>query len=64
MESIFCLRIKVSVLSVSMDIFLQADTDKDGKLTLTEMIESPYVFYSAIFSDDEDEDYDFHDEFR
>lgn len=47
-----------------MDIFLQADTDKDGKLTLTEMIESPYVFYSAIFSDDEDEDYDFHDEFR
>ena len=43
---------------------LQADTDKDGRLTLTEMIENPYVFYSAIFNDDDDEDYGFHDEFR
>ena len=41
----------------------QADVDKDGRLTLTEMIENPYVFYSAIFNDDEDE-YDYHDEFR
>lgn len=45
-------------------IISQADTDKDGRLTLTEMIENPYVFYSAIFNDDDDEDYGFHDEFR
>jgi len=42
---------------------LQADTDKDGRLSLQEMIEHPYVFYNAIFSGD-DEDDDFHDEFR
>ncbi|XP_015886803.2 uncharacterized protein LOC107421954 isoform X1 [Ziziphus jujuba] len=41
----------------------QADSDKDGRLTLTEMIDNPYVFYSAIFSDEEDE-YEYHDEFR
>ncbi|KAL4570085.1 hypothetical protein LXL04_025736 [Taraxacum kok-saghyz] len=39
-------------------IISQADTDKDGRLSLTEMIESPYVFYSAIFNEDEDEDYE------
>ncbi|XP_059656175.1 uncharacterized protein LOC132303105 [Cornus florida] len=44
-------------------IITQADADKDGRLTLTEMIESPYVFYSAIFNEDE-EDYEYHDEFR
>ncbi|XP_030522607.1 calumenin-B [Rhodamnia argentea] len=44
-------------------ILSQADNDKDGRLTLTEMIDSPYVFYSAVFNDDEDE-YDYHDEFR
>ncbi|XP_057963477.1 uncharacterized protein LOC131154589 [Malania oleifera] len=44
-------------------IISQADTDKDGRLTLREMIENPYVFYSAIFNDDE-EDYESHDEFR
>jgi hypothetical protein len=42
---------------------LQSDTDKDGQLSLTEMIENPYVFYSAIFSDEDNED-DIHDEFR
>ncbi|KAG9131826.1 hypothetical protein Leryth_016555 [Lithospermum erythrorhizon] len=43
----------------------QADLDKDGRLTLTEAIENPYVFYSAIFNeDDNDEDYEYHDEFR
>lgn len=45
-------------------VIQQADSDKDGRLTLTEMIDSPYVFYSAIFSDDEDEDFEYHDEFR
>ncbi|KAK2979125.1 hypothetical protein RJ640_021759 [Escallonia rubra] len=45
-------------------IISQADKDKDGRLTLSEMIENPYVFYSAIFNDDEDEDYEYHDEFR
>lgn len=44
---------------------MQADSDKDGHLSLVEMIDSPYVFYSAIFNDDEDEDdYEYHDEFR
>ncbi|KAK1408770.1 hypothetical protein QVD17_40808 [Tagetes erecta] len=45
-------------------IIQQADADKDGRLSLTEMIDSPYVFYSAIFDEDEDEDYEYHDEFR
>ncbi|KAK6241503.1 hypothetical protein SCA6_006892 [Theobroma cacao] len=46
-------------------IISQADSDKDGRLSLVEMIDSPYVFYSAIFNDDEDEDdYEYHDEFR
>ncbi|KAG6767213.1 hypothetical protein POTOM_028403 [Populus tomentosa] len=44
-------------------ILSQSDTDKDGRLSLTEMIDNPYVFYSAIFSDEDDE-YDIHDEFR
>ncbi|KAF9678756.1 hypothetical protein SADUNF_Sadunf07G0068700 [Salix dunnii] len=44
-------------------ILSQADSDKDGRLSLTEMIENPYVFYSAIFSD-EDNEYDIRDEFR
>ncbi|KAJ7954610.1 Calcium-binding EF-hand [Quillaja saponaria] len=44
-------------------IISQADADKDGRLTLTEMIDNPYVFYSAIFNDEEEE-YDYHDEFR
>ncbi|XP_057773602.1 uncharacterized protein LOC130992856 [Salvia miltiorrhiza] len=45
-------------------VMQQADTDKDGRLSLIEMIENPYVFYSAVFDEDEDEDYDYHDEFR
>lgn len=47
-------------------LILQADTDKDGRLTLTEMIDNPYVFYSAVFNEDEDDDddYAYHDEFR
>lgn len=45
-------------------LILQADADKDGRLTLTEMIESPYVFYSAVFNEEEDGDYGLHDEFR
>ncbi|KAJ4832283.1 hypothetical protein Tsubulata_012231 [Turnera subulata] len=45
-------------------IITQADTNKDGRLSLEEMIENPYVFYSAIFSEDEEDDYDMHDEFR
>lgn len=40
---------------------MQADTDKDGRLSLKEMIENPYVFYSSIFAED---DYGYHDEFR
>ncbi|KAJ8428138.1 hypothetical protein Cgig2_011511 [Carnegiea gigantea] len=43
-------------------IISQADTDKDGHLSLAEMIDNPYVFYSTIFSDEDD--YDYHDELR
>ncbi|KAL5208849.1 hypothetical protein ABZP36_033284 [Zizania latifolia] len=42
-------------------VISQADTDKDGQLSLKEMIENPYVFYSALFTED---DYGFHDELR
>ncbi|KAE9454291.1 hypothetical protein C3L33_13792, partial [Rhododendron williamsianum] len=45
-------------------IISQADADKDGRLTLKEMIDSPYVFYSAIFNEDDEDDYEYHDEFR
>ncbi|KAL1806850.1 hypothetical protein ACET3Z_029918 [Daucus carota] len=45
-------------------VIQQADADKDGRLTLSEMIESPYVFYSAIFNEDEEDEYEDHDEFR
>ncbi|KAG6501891.1 calumenin-like [Zingiber officinale] len=40
----------------------EADTDKDGYLSMKEMIENPYVFYTAVYT--EDNHYDFHDEFR
>ncbi|RRT47293.1 hypothetical protein B296_00053834 [Ensete ventricosum] len=43
-------------------VISEADTDKDGRLNLKEMIENPYVFYSAIFT--EEDDYNYHDEFR
>lgn len=42
-------------------VISQADTNKDGQLSLNEMIENPYVFYSALFTED---DYGSHDEFR
>ncbi|KAG6425595.1 hypothetical protein SASPL_116036 [Salvia splendens] len=42
-----------------------ADGDRDGSLSLAEMIESPYVFYTGVFNEDEDSgDYVVHDEFR
>ncbi|KAK9115502.1 hypothetical protein Sjap_014449 [Stephania japonica] len=44
-------------------IISQADTNKDGRLSLAEMIENPYVFYSAIFTDEDEYEYG-HDEFR
>lgn len=42
-------------------VISQADTDKDGRLSMKEMIENPYVFYNALFTED---DYGFHDELR
>lgn len=47
-------------------IFLiQADDNKDGKLTLDEMLDHDYIFYSTVYdtgvNDDNEEDY--HDEF-
>ncbi|KAL4302728.1 hypothetical protein GQ457_10G019080 [Hibiscus cannabinus] len=44
-------------------IISQTDLNGDGRLSLVEMIDNPYVFYSAIFNDGED-DYKHHDEFR
>ncbi|KAL8090226.1 hypothetical protein AgCh_039629 [Apium graveolens] len=44
--------------------FLQADADKDGRLTFARMIDNTYIFYSAIFNEDEEDDYGYHDEFR
>ena len=38
---------------------MQADTNKDGKLSLSEMEAHPHVFYNTVM-DDED---DLHDEF-
>lgn len=53
------------VTFISLFLIVQADSDKDRRLTLAEMIEHPYVFYSAIFDeDDTDDDYGYHDEFR
>lgn len=40
----------------------QADTNKDGRSSLRERIEIPFVFYTASFSE-EDKD-GFHDEIR
>lgn len=40
---------------------MQADTNKDGQLSMNEMIENPYVFYNTLFTED---DYGFHDELR
>ena len=55
----------VLVILFSLSFIFQADSDKDGRLTLAEMIKHPYVFYSAIFDeDDTDDDYGLHDEFR
>jgi len=42
-------------------VISQADTNKDGQLSMNEMIENPYVFYNALFTED---DYGFHDELR
>uniref|UniRef100_A0A9I9EJX8 Uncharacterized protein n=1 Tax=Cucumis melo TaxID=3656 RepID=A0A9I9EJX8_CUCME len=40
-----------------------ADSDDDGLLTLKDMIENPFVFYSSVFSEDEMNYYPHHDEF-
>ncbi|CAL9762243.1 unnamed protein product [Musa acuminata subsp. burmannicoides] len=43
-------------------VLSQADTNKDGHLSLQEMLDNPYVFYSAIF--EEENDFIHHDELR
>lgn len=35
---------------------MQVDSDKDGRLSLMEMVDNPYVFYSSVFNDDEDDE--------
>ncbi|KAL8116619.1 hypothetical protein AgCh_022965 [Apium graveolens] len=44
--------------------FMQVDADKDGRLTLAKMVDNPYIFYSAIFNGDEEDDCGYHDKFR
>lgn len=57
------------LLFLSFQMFLkpywvfQADTNKDGRLTLDEMLNHPYIFYSTAYEQDEF-DYSQHDEFR
>lgn len=40
----------------------QADKNNDGHLTLEEMLENPYVFYTTAYANEDYEEY-FHDEF-
>ncbi|OVA14734.1 EF-hand domain [Macleaya cordata] len=43
----------------------QADDDRDGKLTLDEMLNHPHIFYSTVVQDSEfEDDDDLHDELR
>ncbi|KAJ7534600.1 hypothetical protein O6H91_13G102000 [Diphasiastrum complanatum] len=41
----------------------EADEDRDGRLSLKEMLEHPYIFYSTVYRHN-DETNMFHDEFR
>lgn len=43
---------------------LQADDNRDGVLTLNEMLNHEYIFYSTVYdaSHEDDDDDDFHDE--
>lgn len=41
----------------------EADENRDGRLTLDEMLNHPYIFYSTAYDEDEF-DYSTHDEFR
>ncbi|XP_022999248.1 reticulocalbin-2-like isoform X2 [Cucurbita maxima] len=45
-------------------IISQADSDNDELLTLNDMIDNPFVFYSSVFSEYEMDYYPYHDEFR
>lgn len=45
-------------------LMYQADENKDGQLTLEEMLHNPYAFYNTAYGDDEEDDYYMHDEFR
>ena len=41
----------------------KVDIDKNGRLSCSEMLENPYVFYSSVFADEEDE-CDYHAKLR
>lgn len=43
-------------------IKIQADDNRDGNLTLDEMLNHEYIFYNTVYNDADDDDYDFHDE--
>lgn len=54
------------LLSMLLKAFLffviQADDNRDGNLTLDEMLNHEYIFYNTVYNDVDDDDYDFHDE--
>ncbi|KAK9204620.1 hypothetical protein WN943_014884 [Citrus x changshan-huyou] len=43
-------------------IKIQADDNRDGNLTLDEMLNHEYIFYNTVYNDVDDDDYDFRDE--
>ncbi|TYK29018.1 uncharacterized protein E5676_scaffold120G001290 [Cucumis melo var. makuwa] len=49
--------------SISLFLLTKTDSDDDGFLTLKDMIENPFVFYSSVFTEDEMGYYPRHDEF-
>lgn len=59
----FHFKIFMSLFAIIFFSTSQSDKDKDGRLSLQEMITDPYVFYSSIFEEEEDDDYP-HTEFR
>lgn len=50
---------KQSDNSLCFVLAYQADDDGDGNLTLEEMLDHEYTFYSTVYNED---DYDLHDE--
>ncbi|KDO59624.1 hypothetical protein CISIN_1g0485992mg, partial [Citrus sinensis] len=46
----------------SRHLIHEADDNRDGNLTLDEMLNHEYIFYNTVYNDVDDDDYDFRDE--